>query len=191
MVKGGSILKPKMVKSGKETVEVPYTPILAKELHDKHKINIDWTDAGKSEEQKSKSTVTPITPEQEKSLSRPSTKVKTPEGEMTVAQLKKVKGLTDDQIRKAVDGGDITFDVSKKTDPELESGESLDVLQDNEKRMTESLDKMIRSDPRKGKPKDSKEFEEYTTDKIHLQDDLSNLRDRIIRIGRRQDKNKK
>jgi hypothetical protein len=54
MVKGKGASRGKMVSSGeKETVEVPYTPILAKELHDKHKINIDWTDAGKSEEQKS------------------------------------------------------------------------------------------------------------------------------------------
>jgi hypothetical protein len=54
MIKGKGASRGKMVSSGeKETVEVPYTPILAKELHDKHKINIDWTDAGKSEEQKS------------------------------------------------------------------------------------------------------------------------------------------
>ena len=54
MVKGKGASRGKMVSSGeKETVEVPYTPILAKELHDKHKINIDFRDAGKSEEQKS------------------------------------------------------------------------------------------------------------------------------------------
>ena len=73
-------------------------------------------------------------------------------------------------------------------DPELDKGETLETLQSNEKKMTESLDKMRKSDPRKGKPKDSDEFKEYQKDISQLQDDLSNLRDKIVRVGRRQDK---
>jgi hypothetical protein len=77
-----------------------------------------------------------------------------------------------------------------KTDPELDEGETYEGLRSSENKLTTDLDNMRRTDPRQYEPKGSDRYNQYKNEFLDKQTDLNSLRDKIIRVGRRQDADK-